>query len=138
MAEEIKLHGEQLAYAKAISLIELKFHSSSHEEDEAYETAKDVVHSLEREAGLYGMSMWRQRVPIGDLYNFTQTEEDLLRDLRDAGGTMSSRRYDSRFRSLGCGNGGKKAVGESAQGDRWYVRLTERGRAYLESLDGQS
>lgn len=136
----IILKGVQLAYARAIAAIELRFPPPSREfsenyddEESAYSKAQAIVAQLERDGDLRATSMWRQRVPLIDLYDFSEAERDLLLDLDEAGGIQITRRSDGRFRSLGCGQSGKCAVIESYQ-TRHKVELTERGKALVEAI----
>lgn len=141
MSEELILKGVQLAYARAIAAIELRFYNGAHpgrrdeddDMDPAHHTAERIVRQLEIDGDLRGQTYWRQRVPLHDLYSFSEYERALLLDLADAGGVQITRRHDSRFDGLGCGNGGKCAVSESAS-ERWRVVLTERGEALVKSL----
>lgn len=141
--EPIVLKGVQLAYARAIAAIELKFYAHSHsssrdDDDAAYEDAQSVVRQLERDGGLSPMSMWRQHVPLIDLYDFSKIERDLLLDLADAGGVQITRRPADRYRSLGCGSSGKAAVMLSSQHDRWTLKLTKRGEALVEAIRAEA
>lgn len=141
--EPLILKGVQLAYARAIAAIELKFYRPSRDfsedyEDEksAYEKACSIVRQLETDGDLRRMGDhgdWRQRVPLIDLYDFSEKERALLLDLADAGGVQITRKHDDRFTALGCGQRGKCAVMESAQ-QRWKVELTERGKALVEAI----
>ena len=135
--EILTLKGIQLAYARAIAAIELRFYDGAHmgddREDHAHDTAEAIVRQLTRDAGLSGDWNWKLRVPLLDLYDFSKAERDLLLDLADAGGIQITRQHDRRFGGLGCGQGGKCAVIESAS-ERWKVELTERGIALVEAL----
>jgi GAF domain-containing protein len=142
--EIITLKGVQLAYARAIAAIELRFYRGAHgrtdesgDGDSAHDDAERIVRQLERDGDLrpHGWD-WRQRVPLIDLYEFSESERALLLDLADAGGIQITRNHDSRFNGLGCGNGGKKAVMESVQ-NRWKVQLTDRGEALVEALKAE-
>jgi hypothetical protein len=138
--EVLTLKGVQLAYARAIAAIELRFYDGAHREDgedRAHMTAEAIVRQLAKDGDLRGSSIagwnWKRRVPLIDLYDFSESERALLLDLADAGGVQITRHHDGRFNGLGCGNGGKGAVMESAM-DRWKVELTERGTALVEAL----
>lgn len=138
MKDALILKGVQLAYARAIAAIELKFYSPSRdfsgnydEEETAYSKAMEIVRQLETDGGLRALGHdWRQRVPLIDLYSFSEKERDLLLDLADAGGVQITRQHDRRYGGLGSGQAGKGAVLESAQG-RWKVELSDRGEALV-------
>ena len=138
MSEPLILKGVQLAYARAIAAIELKFdrhrRNSDDDGDEgAYDDAQAVIRQLTADGDLREPFNWKQRVPLIDLYNFSQHERGLLLDLADNGGVLITRQPDSRFHGLGCGNGGKGAVIVSAS-HRWKTALTKRGEALVEAL----
>lgn len=78
---------------------------------------------------------WGQRCRLIEMFEFSEKEIDLLKDLQDAGGKSVSRNYDDRFSGLGLGQGGKKAVSVGAQGSRWTVSLTQRGSDLIEDWD---
>lgn len=135
--EPLILKGVQLAYARAIAAIELRFYDGAHRdrdrEDAAHEDAQAIIRQLTADGDLREPFNWKQRVPLIDLYPFSKAERDLLLDLADAGGIQITRQHDGRFTRLGLGQGGKGAVAESAS-ERWKVRLTERGEALVEAL----
>jgi hypothetical protein len=92
-----------------------------------------IVRQLEGAGNLRDIPLWRQRVPLDELYEFTEQEKDLLLDLDDAGGKQTTRRPDQRFSDLGQGSGrAKGAISLSSQHDRWTVRLTPRGKALVD------
>jgi hypothetical protein len=128
--ESITLKGIELAYARAIALIELSLLpliESSYDSDGDMDNAvSSVIRKLERDGGLSSAPHWRYRVPLADLYDFSETQRALLLDLYDAGGVQTTRSCDIRYNSLGCGRGGKGAVLVTAS-DRWRVALTKRG-----------
>lgn len=140
MNDVLILKGIQLALARAIVEIERKFYDGAHRdsdrEDGAHETASEIVRKLERDADLRSNSGWRQRVPLIDLYDFSKEERDMLLDLADAGGIQITRVHDRRWNKLGCGQGGKAAVMESAS-QRWKVQLTKRGEALVEAIKNE-
>lgn len=136
MTDILELKGMQLAYARSIALIKLEFPPVSSAFDDhdpeyvAYEKAESICRQLAKAAGLSSQHGWMQKVPLIDLYDFTETERALLLDLDDAGGVQITRKMDGRFNRLGCGSGGKGAVAESAS-ERWKVQLTKRGEALV-------
>ena len=145
--QPLLLKGVQLAYARAIAAIELRFHQPSREwsenydeEESAYAKSQAIVHQLETDGDLRRMGQygdWRRRVPLIDLYDFSENEKALLLDLAEAGGVQITRKHDTRYRGLGSGNGGKGAVMESAQA-RWKVELSKRGYALVEALRAEA
>lgn len=152
MFEPIELPPASLAFARAVVLIERCLapkcedcgygsdrqkcpmdrggHCQAHAQSDWL--AFDRVRSeLARLGNLNGVTCWRQRIPLDQLHDFGPAARDLLLDLHDKGGKASSRRYDERYTSLGCGSGGRGAVIQSACGDLNYVELTERGKALV-------
>jgi hypothetical protein len=146
MNEALHLTAEQLAYARAIRLVEMNLEPkcegcgygadrpncfngggcSRHEQEDVI-AFKRVRDSLTKLGGLRDIYGWRYKVPLDQLYDFTEKEKALLLDLHDRGGKQSTRKMDERFDTLGCGNGiAKGAVMLSACGGRWHVEMTDR------------
>ena len=82
------------------------------------------------EIGSKPASGWIQQLPLDLLYDFNESELDLLRDLNDYGGTLNTRRPDGRYESLRQ----KNAVSVGATSDRCYVKISKRGYDLLERL----
>jgi hypothetical protein len=140
VTEPLKLGQTQLAYAIAIREIEMHLGEGCPEhhddDDPVKDAARAIVHKLERLGNLNEREFqgWRYKVPLDDLYTFSDEEKNLLLDLHDAGGIYRSRTYDKRFNNLGGGSGvSKGAVSLSAGGPdpAWKVQITERGKALV-------
>lgn len=127
MEDFVPLNDVQLAYARAVSLLER--HCDLHRDDDAYVGVETVKDKLERLGNLNSAShwQWRYKTPLHLLHDFSTDEQNLLLDLYDAGGTIKGRTFDRRFSYLGCGTGGKGAVMQSSQGNTCTTKLTDRG-----------
>jgi hypothetical protein len=158
--ETLNLNPTQLAVARCVRILEMNCepkceecgygadrpkcamdmggHCPRHEQKEvmAFNRARDSMIIL---GGLRDLPMWRYRIPLHLLYDFSDRELGLLRDLRDAGGKQATRDMDKRFNTLGSGSGiAKGAVSLSHNDGRWRVELSDRGRALLAHLDQKS
>jgi hypothetical protein len=153
--EFVALNAEQLAYARAILLIEKNLEPKCegcgygadrpncamgggcgrHDQKDVI-AFKRVREQLKRLGNLNDQKhwQWRNQTPIHLLYDFSDKEKSLLLDLHDKGGKQSTRSLDERFDSLGCGSSGKGAVLLSSVGRMWHVELTEQGKAYVAML----
>jgi hypothetical protein len=103
MNTPLKLGQTQLAYAIAIREIEQRLgegcpncHYQPHENDPVKDEAQGIVRKLEKLGNLNEAEFqgWRYKVPLDDLYTFSDEEKNLLLDLHDAGGVYRSRTYD--------------------------------------------
>ena len=138
--ETITLDSEQIPLVRLICELERKIlpdlediEDSSHLKS-SLGYLKYIISRTEHDASL--PRNWRLKCRLIDLYSWSKTEINLLKDLRDAGGKSTTRSMDERFKELGYGDGGKQAINLSAQGDRWTVSLNDRGRYLLLDWDG--
>lgn len=107
---------------------------SRHEQDDV-KAFQATIEEIQAAAGLKGENAWgwRSKIPLADLYGeITEGQLNLLMDLVDAGGKITSRSRDPRFDWLAA----RSFVSWTAN-DRWHVTISKRGNEYIDHMDTQ-